>query len=69
MLPGTGYREYVWYGDSLPGPILYDDICARFWKVRATFDVESTDASAEVASASTSGETDTACTEVMSEPV
>ena len=67
MLPGTDYKEYVWYGEVLPDPTLYDQICSRCWRLRATFDLEAAGAAAEVASASSSGESDTAATIPISE--
>ena len=40
MLPGTDYKEFVWYGEVLPDPTLYDSICSRCWRQRAIFDGE-----------------------------
>ncbi len=35
MLPGTDYEEFVWYGEVLADPTLYDSICPRCWRQRA----------------------------------
>ena len=56
LIPGTDYKEYAWYGDVLPEATLYDQVCRRCWRNKADFDLDSTGASAEVASASSSGE-------------
>ena len=66
MLPGTDYKEFNWYGDVLPDPSLYDSICSRCWRRGSTFDAEATGSAAELASASSSGET--ATTVLMSDP-
>ena len=59
LLPGTDYKEFSWYGDALPDPSLYDNICSTCWRQQATFDAEAAGTAAELASASSSGETAT----------
>ena len=59
MLPGTDYKEYVWYGEVLPDPALYDSICSRCWRQRAAFEEEAAGAVTGPPSASSSGETAT----------
>ena len=58
MLPGTDYKEFIWYGEALPIATLYDQVCARCWRTRSSFDAEAAGTSAEAASASSSGESD-----------
>ena len=60
LLPGTDYKEFNLYGDALPDPALYDNICSRCWRQQATFDAETAGTAAELASASSSAETATA---------
>ena len=67
MLPGTDYKEYVWYGEVLPDPTLYDSICSRCWRQRASFEEEAAGAAAGPLSASSSGETATTVPFVESE--
>jgi len=58
LLPGTDYKEFTWYGEVLPDPTLYDQICARCWRRRAVFDLETAKDPAADNSASSSGESD-----------
>jgi hypothetical protein len=67
MLPGTDYKEFVWYGEVLPDPTLYDSICSRCWRQRAIFDGEAAGAASGPPSASSSGETATTVPYVESE--
>ena len=67
MLPGTDYKEFVWYGEVLPDPTLYDSICSRCWRQRAIVDGEAAGAASGPPPASSSGETATTVPFVESE--
>ena len=53
----------------MPDPTLYDDICARCWRIRAAFEAEAAGSSTRVESASSSGESvaSTAPTVILAE--
>ena len=67
MIPGTDYKEFDFYDEALPDPAQYDEICSRCWRRRAAFDLEVAGAAAEVASASSSGESDLEATSPVPE--